>query len=187
MRIPGRSLGQALRPLAGLGLAVLLGGCAGGGLLGGDPASGSACPQVAVLEEPSELTRFAAASGGDLSGVLFRARMDLDDAFCEIDKKSVDVTVTAAFRVARGPANTSREARFSYFVAVLDSDKNIIHRSTFPIIAKFKKKETGFSFTEDFTVTIDVGKEREPSDYIVYLGFEMTPEELAFNRRRRRR
>ena len=55
------------------------------------------------------------------------------------------------------------------------------------MIAKFKRDETKLDFAEAVTVTIPKKKEAMPEDYMVYMGFEMTPEELAYNRDRQRR
>lgn len=159
----------------------------GGGLFGSNITRGPSCPQAAVLDEPGDLIRFSETSAGGISSILFRASLDLVESYCEIDRESVDVTVTLELKVVRGPANTTGEAPFAYFVAVLDDQKNVIFRTKFPIIVKFTKQETRIAFSEDFAIRIDIGDDLEPADYLVYLGFEMTPAELAFSRERRRR
>ncbi len=84
----------------------------------------------------------------------------------------------------RGPANEKAEAEFTYFVAVLGTDKKVLVRQRFPLLVKFESTEMRMDFTEAVTVYIPRRKGDSTSDYLVYLGYEMTPEELAYNRRR---
>lgn len=167
----------------------MLAGCSGGGpgsgLLGSEPVTGQACPNIAVLDAPGELTRFGGASPGALNDLLFQARMDVTDAFCEITDKATFVTAEAKISIARGPAETKGEVRFAFFVAVLDGQRNVILRDAFPLIVQFKKDETHLDYKDSFTIQIDRKPGIDPSSYSVYGGFEMTPDELEFSRRRR--
>lgn len=165
-------------------LAVLppvLAGCA---LL--DEGSPNICPSTAILDGPGELVRFAPGTGGGPGDVLFRTKMKSISGLCEVDEKGVDMELQVAMEAARGPANAKGEAQFAYFVAILDYDKTVLTRTKFPMIAKFQRQETKLDFTEGVTVTIPMKEGAAPKDYIVYLGFEMTPEELAYNRKRQR-
>ena len=151
---------------------------------GGSP---NICPQTAILDGPGELVRFKPDGAGAPGDVLFRTKMKSISGICDVDEKGVDMELHVAMEVARGPANAKGEAQFAYFVAILDRDKTILTRTKFPMIARFQKTETSLDFTEDVTVTIPIkNKQAVPKDYIVYLGFEMTPEELAYNRKRQR-
>ncbi len=173
-----------IRSLFALSVAQLLalGGCA---LL--EEGSPNVCPQTAILDGPGELVRFAPGSPGNPGDVLFRTKMKSISGLCDIDqKKGVDMELQIAMEAARGPANANGEAQFAYFVAILDGDKTVLTRTKFPMIARFQRQETSLDFTESVTVTIPLKKDTQAKDYIVYLGFEMTPEELAYNRKRQR-
>lgn len=175
-------------------LAVLLGiallaGCSGGGgpgsgLFGSSPTTGQACPNVAVLEAPGELTRFAEGKMGTLHDLLFQARLDVSDAFCEITEKATFVTAKAKLKVARGPAEKKGEIPLTFFVAVLDPKKQVILREAFPLIIQLKPNESSFEYEDSFTIQIDRKEGIDPSNYSVYGGFEMTPAELEYSRRR---
>ncbi|MDP6389279.1 MAG: hypothetical protein QF654_05235 [Alphaproteobacteria bacterium] len=187
------------RRAAAIGLALFVAACDGGpkdpstlgvgsgGLFGSDIIRGVSCPQTAVLDEPSDLTRFSDTSASGISGILFRASLEMIESFCQIGDEDVDVTVTTEIKVARGPANTKGEANLVYFVAVLDDKKNVVFRTRFPLIVKFSKRQSRVAFSENFALRIDVRQDLEPADYLIYLGFEMTPSELDFSRDRRQR
>jgi len=59
-------------------------------------------------------------------------------------------------------------------------------RETFPIVVKFEVPKRKILFEDTVSVEIDRKKNIDPATYTVYAGFEMTPEELEFNRRRLR-
>lgn len=177
-----------LRALAvSVGIAVILAGCAKDSFFGGGgELSGLACPQVAVLEAPGELTRFSGGKIGKISDVLFQAKMEVIGVYCDIDDEAIFVTADARLGVIRGPAEAAGEVDFSFFVAILDGYKEVILRQAFPIIVQFDGAERKVEFEDSVSFQIDQKKNVDPGTYTIYAGFEMTPEELEFNRRRLR-
>jgi len=192
---------QAVRPrirlslprfLVGLLISVpLLAGCSGGGLLEGGifdsgGVTGLACPRVAVLDAPGEITRFVGAPTGSISDVLFQAKMEITGVSCEIEKEAVYVTSDASLFLMRGPAEQKGEIQFAFFVAVLNGQKQVILRQAFPVIVKFKGDESRLDFKDSVTIEIKKEQNVDAATYTIYAGFELTPEELEFNRRRLR-
>lgn len=167
-----------------IAVATLLLAACGGPL---DKGNVGSCPPTAILEGPGELTRYKSDSAKAPTDVLFRTKMTTYSGICDFDEKSIDIELSISIEAVRGPANTAAKAEFAYFVAILKKDKTVLTRTEFPIIAAFEQQDTRFTFAENVTVTIPRRKNDSTSDYIVYLGFEMTPEELAHNRRRQRR
>ena len=143
-----------LRSLAVLaGLAIILAGCAEDSLFGGGgELSGLACPQVAILEAPGELTRFSGGKIGKITDVLFQAKMEVRQAYCDIEDKSIFVTTDAMLGVIRGPAETTGEVKFSFFVAILNGQKEVILRETFPIVVKFEGPKRKILFEDTVSV-----------------------------------
>ncbi len=148
--------------------------------------SANLCPTAAILDGPGELVRFATGPSNGPADVAFRAKMKSVSGLCEMDEKSITMELNVPMEALRGPANAKGEAQFVYFVAILDKDKKVLTRTKFPMVAKFQRQETKLEFSEAVTVTIPKKKESMPQDYMVYLGYEMTPEELAYNRERLR-
>ena len=168
-------------------LGLLVTACADDSIFGeGVSLSGLACPQVSVLNAPGELTRFSDGKIGTLSAVLFHARMEVFGGHCDIEKEAAFVTTDARLIVIRGPAETKREGTFVFFVAILNGQREVIMREAFPIIVKFEGPERRVEFEDSVTVQIDLQPNIDPASYSIYAGFEMSPEELEFNRRRQR-
>ena len=169
------------------GLAIVLAGCAKDSFFGGGgEVSGLTCPQVAILEAPGELTRFSEGKVGNISDVRFQAVMEVTRAFCDIEEKAIFVTTDAKLSVLRGPAEVTGEVNFSFFVAVLNGHKEVILRQDFPISVMFDGPQRKIEFEDTVTLQIDQKENVDPGTYTIYVGFEMSPEELEFNRGRLR-
>ena len=166
----------------GVFAAALLGlnGCA---VLEGD-GEAAFCPPTAILDEPGELVRFKGGTAPGPANVMFRTKMKSISGLCDFDEETIVMDLGIAMRALRGPANKEGKAEFVYFVAILQSDRKVLTRQEFPMLALFENQDTQIDFVESVTVTIPRRKGTAPTDYLVYLGFEMTPEELAYNRRR---
>ena len=165
-----------------LGLALLVSACASFG-----DGSAGLCPVAAILDEPGQLVRFQTAASSGPGDMLFQTKMKKVSGVCDFDEKSIDLELGIVMEALRGPANKAGRAKFVYFVAILNRDKEVLNRVEFPMLAIFERQDTRVDFVEDVTVTIPRRKGDTPNDYLVYLGFEMTQAELAYNRRRLKR
>ena len=171
-----------LRLLPPLLLAFLVAACGPGGAFDDSkPATG--CPVAGALEDAMELTRFRAESDKTPTDLDFAAQFARIGRTCYFDDSEAQIDIALGIEVRRGPANTTAEAPLNYFVAVLDPADNVVLRQPFRTLVKFQNRDTRVAFVEQFGVLIDLGKFR-PSDFRVYVGFEMTPDELAYNRQR---
>jgi hypothetical protein len=167
---------------AALTVAVpALGGCAA--FSEGSP---NICPATAILDDAGELVRFANAVPKGPVDVAFTARMKYISGVCDVDEKNVVMELSTWMEATRGPSNESGQVKFAYFVAILGKDKKVLTRTKFPMIAKFQSRETKLDFADAVTVTIPRKEGDIPKDYIVYIGYEMTPDELASNRKKLR-
>lgn len=176
-----RSRRRRLRAVVAF-IALALAACGSDGEVG-EGAVGR-CPRTAILEDPSQIVRFKPDSEKDPGDLLFHTRIKTFAGECEFDEKEIALDLRISMETLRGPANKKGEAKFTYFVAVLGTDKKILVRQRFPLLVKFERTEMKMDFTEAVTVYIPRRKGDSTSDYLVYLGYEMTPAELAYNRRR---
>jgi len=149
------------------------------------------CPDVVVLGDATRLTRFAEGGGRDLLDVDFDARIDNVSVGCELieedDETIMMVAVAPIVTVERGPANRDREARFDYFISVLDPQQAILNKQTFGIAVRFPGNRSRLTFRDDappVTVDLPLAGGRTPDVFELVVGFQLSAEELTFNRRR---
>jgi hypothetical protein len=169
---------------AALLLAALVGGCA-------PPVSKfvPVCPQLSLLKDAADITRFAGPAGSagapqDSRDLLVIGRISAVPARCANapnDKIHAIVNVTAQLR--RGPAAKGDSASVPYFIAVTDGDRVLAERD-FVLTGKFTANVDQVTVTgEEIDLTLPVSKTKTGAAYHVYVGLRLTPEELAYNRR----
>ena len=161
--------------------AIILAACllAACGSTGTGPAF--TCPQINRVGEASRLTRFV-PGGHDLTDVSFEAVVGKVSGSCSDDSGTIDVQMTAEFVASRGPADKTRKAPFNYFVAIVDPNDNILAREQFDTGIDFPGNQTRNSIKEELEQTIPLPQGRQGSDYRIFIGFVLTPEEVAYNR-----
>ena len=90
-------------------------------------------------------------------------------------------------KLQRGPAAAERRANVAYFVAVLEGDR-ILDKQIFPLRAEFPANADRVRLTgDDVELRLPVRPDKTAAAYRIEVGFQLTPEELAFNRARSRR
>ena len=168
--------------LAGL---ALLAGCGGGSSSSGPPAP---CPRITILADGADLTRFRPGAGQDLADMTADARLIGFQARCDYTRRrdAVAVAVSAIFDIERGPAaGGMRQVTLPWFIAVTDAnDGQIIERHEFITPVTFEAN-VNRSRVQSRAMTLTFpADERLVENHNVRLSFQLTPEELALNRRR---
>ena len=85
-----------------------------------------------------------------------------------------------------GPASEGFSAQVPFFVAIIDSKKNIIAKRTFVSVAEFINGRRRAGVREEIEQTLYLKKGEIGSDYEVVVGLQLTKSQLQHNRRRRR-
>ena len=162
---------------------VALASCAGQEDLAAYP-----CPAVLPVRDASYMTKFEGQSQ-DLSDTLFEAKIDsiLPAANCiyrnDEGKRSIVYDIRLQFLAQRGPKEREGAAKFDYFVAVTGSGGTRLARSVFDTEIPFENNATQGIVVEDVQPTIPL-KEGENGDwYRIYVGFMLTEQEMAYNRK----
>lgn len=158
-----------------------------------DPRPPQICPRISALGDAAMLTKFAAGTGRDLTDVDHEIRVvDIRYGcqYTEDDDKNpvLAVAVAPVFEADRGPANTNRQARFTYFVAIADPQRTILNKQAFDLQVDFPGNRSRVTVSpDDPPVTVDIPPVpgRSGPDYHVFVGLQLTPDELEYNRRRR--
>lgn len=168
--------------LAALAIAPLA-GCGGGS---GTPLP-VACTEPGILADGADLTRYRPGPVQDLTTLEYDARLVGLNGSCTPGRgnRSIDLSLTASFSVERGAAARGRVVDLPWFVAVLGPDGQVLDKQVFVERVSFGRNETRTTGTSDpVTLSLPVGEERRVQDYRIFVSFELTPEELALNRRR---
>lgn len=174
---PSASRRLPVRPavlIAGLAGLALLTGCAG-------EADTRPCPQAVVLTDASRQVKFS-GPGRDLTDVLFEASIQAGRLVCDYDDNELDWDLQVEVIAQRGPANSDRLANITYFVAVAQSDQSVLDRQSFDIVIPFPGNRTRVSGMEEVGQIINLRGNETGRDYRIYVGLELTREEIDYNR-----
>ncbi|WP_421995107.1 hypothetical protein [Roseococcus sp.] len=145
------------------------------------------CPALTLPSDLADLTRYRAGSPPDLSTVVLDARVTAVDANCRRGRRdrSLDATISMRFQMDRGPAAPSRAVQIPWFLAVLDANDNVISRQSFVLPAQFGANTTRAAVSsQPVEISFPVGQHLRAQDYRIMVGFQLTEDELALNRRR---
>ncbi len=137
------------------------------------------------------MTRFAQGGGQDLADVVNEAEITGYDLTCEynIDKKTkagkVVVTLGLHITATRGPADRQRIAPFRYFIAITDPDRNVLEKQVFDIDVSFSGNAASIPVRDTpVPITIPLAAGKTGLDFEIFTGFQLTPDEVTYNRRR---
>jgi hypothetical protein len=187
MHHPTTSTGGARRALgilSGAAALLLTASCASDEEIASYP-----CPVVAPVRELGYMTKFQGDSQ-DLSDTLFEARVDevrpaANCIYEESDdgKRAIVYDIQVKFLAQRGPKDREGAAKFDYFMAVTGPGGQPLAREVFDTEVAFEDNATQGIVIEELQPRIPL-KQGENGDYYrIYVGFMLSEQELAYNRR----
>ncbi len=195
-KVPQPSWPAAAKASVTAAMTMLVAGCGAYDALFGSGEIPPPCPHVAVFSDANTITRFHQGTGRDIIDVNFEGEITDIYGSCEhdIDDDTLGGTLTVEISLnidlARGPANKDRRAAFDYFVAVADASKNILNKKIFGVDVEFPGNFTRLGWTDypDQPVLLDIPLKagKTGKDFNIFVGFQLTREELEYNRRRLR-
>jgi hypothetical protein len=162
---------------AGALVAAAFAGCA-------SKSDGPDCPRLAIPDDVGRMTRFREGPGRDLTDVAYTARLAKADGFCTTEKSGVKVEMTVQLVVERGPASTGAPVDLQYFVAVTDPARRVLAKEVFPAQIAFEGNQRVSGSSEEIEERIPIPRGADPGSYSIIVGFQLTPEEVEYNRRR---
>ncbi len=176
-----RPLASAPRIIAVLGVCIALAGCVGAVSDRFPPA----CPHAGILADAADLTRYRqGASGHDLTDMVLDGRITGVAGNCTRDGRLTDVTVAVSMQLSRGPAAGRRRAEVPFFVAV-SRNGEVLDKQIYRVVPGFAPNADSTRLTSDpVTLALPTSSSQRGSSFDVVVGFQLTPEEVAFNRRR---
>jgi hypothetical protein len=147
------------------------------------------CPLMGVLYDSSRIVDFAAADNQRYANIEFTGEMQGVQGLCryvETDPIQMSIEIQMAF--GRGPAASSDRQTYRYWVAVARRGRAPIEKAYFDVDVRFRNGEAVVTRTEEIEniVIPRANEEISGENFEILVGFELTPEQLQFNRDGRR-
>jgi hypothetical protein len=180
------TIGNGLRRACALGmvsLGGLLAACSGGNPFEEQPVP--ACPAAYLPKDTASMVMFS-GGGRDLTDVIIEAEFTgyIGDCGYDMDDGELDVIISPIITAELGPAASNRSVKLEYFVALRDPGGNFIQKSVFDVNMTFADNLNMARIRdEQVTLAVPLSDVWYGPDYEIYLGFQLSPEQLEYNRR----
>ena len=147
------------------------------------------CPLMGVLYDSSRLVAFADSSNQRYANISHTGEMQGIRGLCryvEADPITMSIEVDMAF--GRGPAATDSRETYRYWVAVARRGRAPIEKVYFDVDVRWDRDQQVVTRTEQIEniVIPRANPEISGENFEILVGFELTPEQLQFNRDGRR-
>ncbi len=154
------------------------------------PVIAPACPHIIIVKDTAQITTFRPGPGRDLTDVVLDARIDRFEGTCETDLETnrtgrVAVDLQLIFEATRGPANDTRKGKFSYYVAIANRSGAILAKKVFDTEFEFQGNRNRVGGIEELTQEIPLRRGELGEDFDIFVGFQLNPEQLDYNRAKR--
>lgn len=149
------------------------------------PGFPPACPSLSLLRDAADLTQYAPGTH-DIRGLIVDGKITAVPGTCAFGSTPdmVRASLTVAFDISRGPLAGDHTYSLPYFVAVTDSGR-ILDEADYTISGTFPPNTYAIHVTgKPINLMIPITKAKSAAAYQIYVGFRLTPDELATNRAR---
>lgn len=162
--------------------AILIAGLSGCKSLDTRPNVGP-CPAAGALYDASRLVEVGQPERHE--NVAFTGEIEGVRGFCRyVAKDPITMELDIDFAFGRGPKAEGDSKTYDYFVSVTRRDKGVLAKQDFKIDVKFPKGVSVIHRTEKIQgiVIPRATPTVSGTNFEVLMGFELTPEQLAYNR-----
>ncbi|MBN2752185.1 MAG: hypothetical protein JXQ84_05700 [Rhodospirillaceae bacterium] len=175
------------------GCAVVSGLALGGCSVFEPKAPPPPCPTVKIDRDTAHVTQFR-GTGEDITDTVMETEIIGYIGECVVDKDAhvVDMTLAVSFLAKLGPAAAAadekgeRHQAFTYFVALPDFFPHPAGKQVFSAKVSFPPNVNQMRYRDaDVVLHIPLAKSVSSGDTRVYLGLQLTDDQLRFNRKNR--
>ena len=146
------------------------------------------CPEIRIDSTTARLTQFKPGEGRDITDVVYEAEIVAYEGTCQFDNGGVEAVMDIDMVIRGGPAVQPGSIDLYYFVAIprffpKENGKQVFTRKY--------KIPTGGARSERITeskvrIFIPLEDRLTAAGYDIYIGFQLTDEQLRYNRTRTR-
>jgi len=141
------------------------------------------CPAASILGNAERVAQFKQGNGRDLIDVSFQAEIGQLSMSCRYLKGRVVSDISFELISERGPAARTRTGIFDYFVAISDGQGRVLKKELFQSKIAFAENKRRAGHLEEIELSVPLRKNEDGGNYEVLVGFQLTEDQLKFNRR----
>lgn len=143
------------------------------------------CPLMGVLYDSSRLVSFAQPNAERYANIAYTGELRGVRGLCRyVDADPIRMAMEVDLAFGRGPASTSDRQTYRYWVAVARRGREPIEKAYFDVDVRFPRGQSVVTRTEriESIVIPRAAADTSGENFEILVGFELTPEQLQFNR-----
>jgi len=142
------------------------------------------CPSSGSIYGAERIVEFSEENTGSYNNITFTGEIVGVNLFCRYaDGDPIIAEMEIDFAFGKGPQATSDEHEYTYFVAVTRRNRGILQKQQFTARADFDgQKVTGARESVNSIRIPRVDETISGANFEILVGFELTDEQLEFNR-----
>ncbi|HVV32941.1 MAG TPA: hypothetical protein VHC73_06920 [Vitreimonas sp.] len=147
------------------------------------------CPLMGVLYDTARVVQFAQPNVQRYANIAYTGEMDGIRGLCRyVDADPITMAIDVDMEFGRGPAATSDTQHYRYWVAVSRRGRNTLAKQYYDVTVRFPHGQPVVTHTEHIDrITIPrANADISGENFEILVGFDLTPEQLQFNRDGRR-
>jgi len=176
-----------VRRAAPVVVAALAAGLAGCDMFTPRETPTTLCPRGLILNDAQELTQFREGIGRDLTDVVSTVRVADVTLGCKYDTAGMSVEMQVAIAAERGPADRAGFAEAEYFVALVDGKRQIRAREVYRLRFEFVDNRNRIGRIELLDPFVPQADATTGPDWQIWVGLQLTPQQVEDNKMRRGR
>ncbi len=178
LKVKQKTIGlQRVRELVVAGLAaVLVSAC-------GSEPSRVVCPQVGVLYDADRVSIFGPGPEKNLENLVYDAEIGDVSIDCKYNDEIVKSEISFSLDLRAGPAAIPGKQTFRYFVALTELNSAVLSKKVYSQEVEFDAENGRFLLSKKVgDLKIDYKRLGRGDLYEILVGWELTPEQLTYNR-----
>lgn len=147
------------------------------------------CPLMGVLYDSARIVEFAQPNNQRYANITYTGEMNGVRGLCRyVDADPITMAIEVDMAFGRGPAATSERQTYRYWVAVTRRGRAPIEKVYFDVDVRWDRGEQVVTRREQIEniVIPRANPEISGENFEILVGFELTPEQVQFNRDGRR-
>ncbi|MGB4100679.1 MAG: hypothetical protein WBK91_02055 [Alphaproteobacteria bacterium] len=140
------------------------------------------CPQVAAVRDLAQIVDFGRDDTPGFSRMVSAGFIGKIEGDCAFRRESIDVDAGIRLTAQRGPGLGGDRVELPYFIAVVGPGDVPVSKQNLTAVFRFGKHDKESETVENIHVNIPTS-EGDVGGWRVLIGFQLSPEQLAFNRK----
>lgn len=148
--------------------------------------SGPNCPNVRIVNDLNKVHQFVDNATASRANETSSVQMQGVDTKCQIVKGNIAIDMNIAFTGEVGPKGRARRDdkpsfAYPYFIAITNNQGSIIGKEVFALSMNYNSGDNSQTRTEQVRQMIPM-RDKDYRNYKVMIGFQLSDQELAYNR-----